>query len=263
MQLEAGCQLLFETIAPSPLILMLKPRSGLGQQVIQADCRFQPQVPVVEYIDSYGNLCQRLIVPEGPLQINATAIADVSDHIDVQPGAAFVPVQAIPDYALQFLLPSRYCQSDLLGDLANQIVAGIEPAYDQVEAIRQWIYTHIEYRYDTSNASTSALETEKMRMGVCRDFVHLGLALCRSLTIPARMVVGYLYQLEPMDMHAWFEAFVGDRWYTFDPTQPQPRGNRMTIAYGRDAADVALATQFGLVNLTEMAVWVNPSDPSI
>ena len=108
MQLEAGCQLLFETIAPSPLILMLKPRSGLGQQVIQADCRFQPQVPVVEYIDSYGNLCQRLIVPEGPLQINATAIADVSDHIDVQPGAAFVPVQAIPDYALQFLLPSRY-----------------------------------------------------------------------------------------------------------------------------------------------------------
>ncbi len=263
MQLEAGCQLLFETIAPSPLVLMLKPRSGLGQQVIQADCRFQPQVPVVEYIDSYGNLCQRLIVPEGPLQISATAIAEVSDHIDVQPGAAFVPVQAIPDYALQFLLPSRYCQSDLLGDLANQIVADIEPAYDQVEAIRQWIYTHIEYRYDTSNASTSALETEKMRMGVCRDFVHLGLALCRSLTIPARMVVGYLYQLEPMDMHAWFEAFVGDRWYTFDPTQPQPRGNRMTIAYGRDAADVALATQFGLVNLTEMAVWVNPSNPPV
>jgi transglutaminase-like putative cysteine protease len=158
---------------------------------------------------------------------------------------------------------SRYCQSDLLGDLANQIVAGIEPAYDQVEAIRQWIYTHIEYRYDTSNASTSALETEKMRTGVCRDFVHLGLALCRSLTIPARMVVGYLYQLEPMDMHAWFEAFVGDRWYTFDPTQPQPRGNRIAIAYGRDAADVALATQFGLVNLTEMAVWVNPSKPFI
>jgi len=260
MRLEAGCQLLFEASEPSPLILMLRPRSGLGQQVIQSDCQFQPQVSAVEYIDSYGNLCQRLIVPEGQMQVRATAIVEASDRIDVQPGAAFVPVQDLPDYAIQFLLPSRYCQADLLGSLANEIVAGIEPAYDQVDAIRHWIHSHIEYRYDTSDASTSAIETEKTRMGVCRDFVHLGIALCRSLTIPARMVVGYLYQLDPMDMHAWFEAFVGDRWYTFDPTQATPRGNRIVIAYGRDAADVALATQFGPLTLTEMKVWINSSN---
>jgi transglutaminase-like putative cysteine protease len=256
MRLNAGCHLLFEAIAPSPLILMLHPRSGSGQQVIQANYRLEPTVAVAEYIDSYGNLCERLITPQGTFQVESTVIVETSDTIDVQSGAAFTPVEELPDYTLQFLLPSRYCQSDLLGNLASEIVTDIESAYDQVEAIRSWIHTHIEYRYDTSNASTSALETVKTRMGVCRDFVHLGIALCRSLTIPTRMVVGYLYQLEPMDLHAWFEAFVGGRWYTFDATQVEPRGNRITIAYGRDAADVALATQFGLLTLTEMKVWI-------
>lgn len=256
MRLNAGCELLFETTEPAPLILMLRSRDGDAQRILQTGLQFEPQVPVVDYIDSYGNLCQRLVTPPGQLRVRSTVTAEVADSIDVQFGAEFVPVQDLPAYTLPFLLPSRYCQSDLMATLANDIVADIEPAYDQVEAIRHWIHTHIEYRYDTSDASTSALETEKNRVGVCRDFVHLGLALCRSLTIPARMVVGYLYELKPMDLHAWFEAYVGDRWYTFDPTQAEPRGDRIIIAYGRDAADVALATQYGPLNLTEMDVWV-------
>ncbi|MGB6014288.1 MAG: transglutaminase family protein [Nodosilinea sp.] len=238
---------------------MLQPRSGAAQQVIHEVCQLEPKTPIADYIDSYGNLCQRLLAPKGQLRIKSTVTVDTADHIDVHSGAAFVPVQDLPDHALQFLLPSRYAQADLLGELASQIVTDLAPGYDQVEAIRHWIHSHIEYRYDTSNASTSAVETEKTRVGVCRDFVHLGLALCRSMTIPARMVVGYLYQLDPMDLHAWFEAFVGDRWYTFDPTQTTPRGNRIAIAYGRDAADVALATQFGPIDLTEMNVWVEPA----
>ncbi|NMF81895.1 transglutaminase family protein [Nodosilinea sp. P-1105] len=256
MRLNAGCELLFETAEPTPLILMLRSRDGDAQRIIQNHLQFDPQVPVIDYADSYGNLCQRLVAPPGQLRVRSTVTADVADSIDVQFGAEFVPVQDLPAYTLPFLLPSRYCQSDLMADLANAIVANIEPAYDQVDAIRHWIHTHIEYRYDTSDASTSALETEKNRVGVCRDFVHLGLTLCRSLAIPARMVVGYLYDLKPMDLHAWFEAYVGDRWYTFDPTQAEPRGNRIIIAYGRDAADVALATQYGPVTLTEMEVWV-------
>jgi transglutaminase-like putative cysteine protease len=260
MRLNAGCYLLFEAIAPSPLILMLRPRSELGQWVVREEYRFEPTIPVVEYVDSYGNLCQRLIAPQGIFQVNTSAIVEASDTLDVHPGAVFVPVQELPDRTLQFLLPSRYCQSDLLSDLANEIVTGIPSAYDQVEAIRNWIHTHIEYRYETSNTSTSAVETVETRVGVCRDFVHLGIALCRSLTIPARMVVGYLYQLEPMDLHAWFEAFVGGRWYAFDATQSEPRGNRIAIAYGRDAADVALATQFGPLTLTEMKVWVHADE---
>jgi transglutaminase-like putative cysteine protease len=260
MRLQAGCQLLFEASAPAPLILMLKPRSGFGQSVIREECRFEPNVSVIEYVDIYGNLCQRLIAPSGLLRVETSAVVETADQIDVQPGAAFSLIQDLPDYTIQFLLPSRYCQSDLLADLASTIVEGVSSAYDQVEAIRTWIHTNIEYRYETSDASTSAIETAKTKVGVCRDLTHLGIALCRSLTIPTRMVVGYLYQLEPMDLHAWFEAFVGNRWYTFDPTQPKPRGNRIAIAYGRDAADVALASQFGPVNLTEMKVWVNASD---
>ena len=256
MRLNAGCHLLFEAIAPFPLILMLRPRSGLGQRVVREESCFDPDVAMTQYSDHYGNLCQRFMVPQGIFRVDTTATVDTADSIDVNPGAEFVLVQDLPDYALQFLLPSRYCQSDMLGMLANEIVADCPPGYQQVEAIRSWIHTHIEYHYDTSNASTSALETVQTRTGVCRDFVHLGIALCRSLTIPARIVAGYLYQLEPMDLHAWFEAYVGDRWYTFDATQTEPRGNRITIAYGRDAADVALATQFGLLTLTEMKVWI-------
>ena len=154
-------------------------------------------------------------------------------------------------------MPSRYCQSDRLGDLAGEIAANAATGYDQVAAICRWIQTNIEYAYGTSNASTSAIDTAEQRIGVCRDFAHLGIALCRSLNIPARMVVGYLYKLDPMDLHAWLEAFVGDRWYTFDATQHEPRGNRIAIAYGRDAADVALSTQFGPLKLIEMKVWVD------
>ncbi len=261
MRLDAGCQLVFEASAPTPLILMLRPRSGAGQWVAREEYVLQPSLPIVEYTDSYGNLCQRLVAPQGSFRVQATACVETADQIDVQAGATFVPVQDLPEATLQFLLPSRYCQSDQLGDLAQKLVMEAAPGYDQVEAIRSWIQTQIEYRYGSSDASTSAVETAQTQVGVCRDFAHLGIALCRSLNIPARMVVGYLYQLEPMDLHAWFEAFVGSRWYTFDATQAEPRGNRITIAYGRDAADVALATQFGPQQLTEMQVWVKPSPP--
>jgi transglutaminase-like putative cysteine protease len=257
MQLNAGCQLLFEASAPTPVILMLRPRSGYGQWVTREEYQLEPTVSVTEFTDTYGNLCQRLIVPQGAFRVYTTAAVETADAIDVTPGAPYVPVEDLPDAVLQFLLPSRYCPSDQLYDLASKIVADQTPGYDQVEAIRHWIQTHIEYRYGTSNASTSALDTANTRVGVCRDFAHLGISLCRSLNIPARMVVGYLYQLDPMDLHAWFEAYVGDRWYTFDATQPAPRGNRIAIAYGRDAADVALVTQFGPLTLKQMSVWVD------
>ena len=256
MRLSAGCELAFEASVPTPIIFMLRPRSGFGQWIVSETYALTPTVPVVEYTDSYGNLCQRLVVPPGQFQVKFTASVETAAAIDTQPGAPYVPVETLPETTLQFLLPSRYCQSDQLGQMAIDITDKANPGYDQVEAIRSWIHDHIHYQYGTSDASTSALDTAKSRNGVCRDFTHLGIALCRSLNIPARMVVGYLYQLEPMDLHAWFEAYVGDRWYTFDATQDQPRGNRIMIAYGRDAADVALSTQFGAMQLLEMRVWV-------
>jgi transglutaminase-like putative cysteine protease len=264
MRLEAGCQIQFEATAPTPVVLMLRPRSGAGQWVVKEEYLLTPNLPVTEYTDGYGNLCQRLLVNPGPFQVKSTAVVETADKIDVQPGAPYLLVQSLPDDVLQFLLPSRYCPADLMAQQALELAGDSNPGYDQVEAIRSWIQTHIEYAYGTSNASTWAPDTFEQRVGVCRDFAHLGIALCRSLNIPARMVVGYLYELDPMDLHAWFEAYLGSseagettgQWYTFDATQPQPRGNRVAIAYGRDAADVALATQFGPMQLLNMQVWV-------
>lgn len=258
MRLEAQTHILFESPAPTPMALMLRPRSGYGQWVRSEEYVLEPHVPVVEYTDGFGNVCQRLMTPPGSLRVRTSVCVETADIIDVAPGAPFMPAQDLPDGVLQFLLPSRYCQSDAtqIGDLAQAIIAGKAPGYDQVEAIRTWIQSNVEYRYGTSDASTSAADTAESRIGVCRDFAHLGLALSRSLLIPARMVVGYLHELDPMDLHAWFEAFVGGRWYTFDATQKEPRGNRIAIAYGRDAADVALATNYGPLQIVKMKVTV-------
>jgi transglutaminase-like putative cysteine protease len=256
MRLDAGCEIVFDVTAPTPIILMLRPRSGNGQWIFAESYDFSQQVEISEYVDNNGNLCQRLIAPVGRFVITANAKAVAAEIIDVEPGAPLTLVQDLPDYALQFLLPSRYCQADFLGDLALQIVGEAKPGYDQVEALRLWIHKNIQYQYGTSNASTSAIDTVETKQGVCRDFAHLGIALCRSLEIPARMVVGYLYELEPMDLHAWFEAYVGGRWYTFDATQDTPRGGRITVASGRDAVDVAFATVYGQADLLEMKVRV-------
>ena len=257
MRLSAGCRVVFEVSEPTTFVLMLRPRSGAGQWVRVESYDLSPAVPVLEYVDGYGNLCQRLVAPAGQLVVSATASVETAGEIDVAPGAPFTAPSDLPADVLQFLLPSRYCQSDLLGDLAREIVGEAAPGYDQAEAIRAWIHGNVEYRYGASDPSTSARDTAAQRAGVCRDFTHLGMALCRALTIPARMVVGYLHELEPMDLHAWFEAFAGGRWYTFDATQAEAKGGRIVIAYGRDAADVALATQFGPATLTYLGAWVD------
>lgn len=258
MRLSAGCELVLEVDEPGPisLILMLRPSSSSTQWITEERHSLAPRVPVHEYVDSFGNLCQCVRAPAGRFVIRTEITAETSPTLDVSPGAPLELVADLPDNTFPFLLPSRYCPSDLMGDLARQIAHGYTFGYDQAEAIRAWIHQNIEYRYGSSNASTSALETAKDRSGVCRDFAHLGVALCRSLTMPARMVVGYLNELKPMDLHAWFDVFVGGRWYTFDATQPEPRGGRIAIAYGRDAADVAMVTQFGSSALTQMWVWV-------
>ena len=256
MKLSICCQLDYEIEYQTPLILMLRPRSGTGQWIIKEEYLLEPSVPVTEYTDLYGNLCQRVFTPQGKFSIRNSAIVEVADQIDVDFSANYVPVQELPDDSLIYLLPSRYCESDKLGNLAASIVAHVETGYEQVEAIRKWINENIRYEYGHSNASTSAQDTSQSRIGVCRDFSHLGVALCRSMNIPARFVVGYLYELKPMDLHAWFEAYLGGRWYAFDATQTEPRGNRVVLAYGRDAADVALATQFGSMELQTMFVSV-------
>lgn len=257
MHLNASCEMTLNAQAPTPIIAMLRPRSGHGQWVESEHYRLEPRVPVVEYIDVFGNLCQRLVAPKGAFHVHVSASVETADHITVAPGVPLTAIEELPEVVLQFLLPSRYCPSDKLGEQARSAAGKAQPGYDQVEAIRAFIQRNIEYRYGASDGSTSALETLRDRAGVCRDFAHLGISFCRALRIPARMVVGFLYKLDPMDMHAWFEAFVGGRWYTFDATQPEPRGGRITVAYGRDAADVALFTEYGPIEVKNMKVAVD------
>lgn len=263
MKLTAGCELQFDVQDDTPLMLMLRPRSGAGQWIISETYELEPEVPVTEFTDLYGNLCQRLIAPSGQFRIRTQAVAQTDDSIATNPGAPLTLVQDLPDDVLHFLLPSRYCPSDYLviSKQAATIVENTAPGYDQAEAIRAWINANIRYEYGTSDATTSGADTLYNKVGVCRDFTHLGISLCRSLSIPARMVVGYLHELDPMDLHAWFEAYINGVWYTFDATQTEPKGNRITVAYGRDAADVAFMTQFGPMTMNTMEVWVNIDEP--
>lgn len=245
MWLRTSCDLTFEITVPTPFILMLRPRSRGQQWIAREEYNLQPSVPVFEYTDGYGNLCQRLIAPPGSFSIHTAAEVMTADQVDHAPGAPFVEVQELPDDVLSYLLPSRYCESDRFGMMAGEITAGQQLGYDQVAAIESWVRNTITYEPLSSHIQVSAVDVNMRQSGVCRDLAHLGISLCRSLSIPARLVVGYLHDLEPMDMHAWFEAYVGGRWYTFDATQGHKKGGYVAIGYGRDAADVAVYNQFG------------------
>ncbi|MDF1553372.1 MAG: transglutaminase family protein [Deferrisomatales bacterium] len=245
MWLRATCNLDFQMGTWTPLVLMLRPRSGAQQWVARESYMLSPSVPVAEYTDIYGNLCQRLVAPVGGFSIHTAAEVMTADAVDTAPGACFIEIQNLPEAVLAYLLPSRYCESDRFGEMARDIVAGAQPGYDQVACIDRWVRSAVRYTPGSSNVPISAIEVHARCEGVCRDLAHLGIALCRSISIPARLVVGYLYGLSPMDLHAWFEAYVGGRWYTFDPTQGEIRGGRVALAYGRDAADVSVFHQFG------------------
>ncbi|MGD8956293.1 MAG: transglutaminase family protein [Chromatiaceae bacterium] len=261
MWLRTRCSLAFDITIPVPFILMLRPRSGTQQWIAREEYRLTPSVPVVEFTDAYGNLCQRLVAFPGSFEIYTSAEVMTADYVDKAPGAPFVEVQNLPDSVLSYLLPSRYCESDRFHQMATEITAGYLPGYDQVSAIVAWLQSTVEYRPGSSDTLVSATEVNYRRFGVCRDLAHLGIALCRSLSIPARMVVGFLLDLEPMDQHAWFEAFIGGRWYTFDATQQTLKGGYVAVGYGRDAADVAVYNQFGpSVSPTMQTVNVERTD---
>lgn len=245
MWLRISCYLEFDLEVPTPLILMLRPRSGMQQWVAREEYKISPMVSVVEHTDAYGNLCQRLIAPPGNFSIHTTADVHTADLVNTNPGAPFIKIQNLPDSVLGYLLPSRYCESDRFNELAISVSGHATPGYNQVVAIENWLRDTISYIPGSSDFPISATEVNDRQSGVCRDLAHLGIALCRSISIPARMVVGYLHNLKPMDMHAWFEAYVGGRWYTFDATQTGPKGGYVSIGYGSDAADVALFNQFG------------------
>jgi transglutaminase-like putative cysteine protease len=256
MRLRARNTIHLDCEQDCPLVAILRPRSGEAQWVVAERYEVKPWVPASEYIDGFGNLCQRFTVPQGEALIQVETEVEVPAQVDVDPRAPFTPIDQLPSDTLVYLLQSRYCPSDKTEQQAREVARGCAPGYPQVERICGWIRENIEYSYGVSDGTTCALDTLAHRAGVCRDFAHVAVTLCRSLLIPARVVVGYLHELDPMDMHAWFEAFIGGRWYAFDATQEAPRGGRIVVAHGRDIADVAFLSNYGPLEITQMDVVV-------
>jgi transglutaminase-like putative cysteine protease len=263
MWIHASCAIRFDVTVPTPMVLMLRPRSGPGQWVAREDYRLSPPVQVIEVADGFGNLCQRLVAPVGKFAVYTSAEVMIAEQSPAPKDAGFVEVPNLPHHVLGYLLPSRYCESDRFNDLATEIVGNSQPGCGQVNAITQWVSESIRYSPGSSTYPVSAVEVNQRGEGVCRDLAQLAIALCRALCIPARLVVGYLHGLDPMDIHAWFEAFVGGNWYTFDPTMRDTYGARIAIAHGRDAADVAIYNQYGPLLLPDdMTVIVEEGGPS-
>ena len=260
--LHASCTLAFDVGAPTPMVFMLRPRSGLGQWVAREEYRLSPAVAVEEITDGFGNLCQRLVAPVGEFSVYTAADVMLAGPAEMPADIPYVAVPDLPHDVLIYLLPSRYCESDRFGVMAAEIVQGCPPGYAQVSAITQWVRENIINMPLSSTFPVSATEVNARGEGVCRDLAQMGIALCRALCIPARLVVGYLHELEPMDIHAWFEAYVGGQWYTFDPAVAEGNHARIAIARGRDATDVAIYNQYGPLLLpSAMSVTVDSRPP--
>jgi len=221
-----------------------------------------PDGACTSYRDGYGNLCDRLLLAEGHNSARYEATLEVSDGVDeVDHHAAQVPVEALPDETLVFLLPSRFCLSDVLYDKAWELFGDTPTGWARVQAVCDWVHRHVTYTSGSTDPLTTATDVVASGVGVCRDYAHVGVTFCRSLNVPARYVSGYLPNIgasvpeDPMDFCSWFEAYLGDRWWAFDPRNNEPRVGRVVIGRGRDAADVAMVTTFGAPVLQEMKVW--------
>lgn len=244
-----GCHLESIATAPATLLYNFRARANAAQRIRWEKVTVNPAMPTELVVtEADQNRFDRLKVYHNQtLVIDYEAEVEVThqllnpDHLRKISPAQLGPAE------LPFLLPSRYCQSDLLGRFAWQKFGQIVAPYDQVLAVTDWIYENIEYLPGSTTSATSAYDTVTQCAGVCRDFAHLGVALCRALTIPARYFTGYAYRLDPPDFHACLEVFIGGRWVLFDPTRLAPRNGLVSIGAGRDAADVSVCTAFGMV----------------
>ncbi len=268
MHLRLGFDLRFELPCPVAIIAMLHVHPFLDANLLQPDTlRTEPGLPVPQYIDSFGNRCSRLYAPAGPLRLFNTTEIVVPDFEDLAGvDAPEVPVQDLPDYVLQFLLNSRYCEVDRLSAVALELFGGMTPGWSRVQAVIGYVHRIVQFGYGFARPTKTALDVFTERTGVCRDFQHLAITLCRALNIPARYATGYLGDFgvplsdSPMDFSAWFEVYLGDRWWTCDARHNRPRLGRVLMATGRDASDVALTTSFGIASLKHFAVisdWVD------
>lgn len=253
MKLRVGFELVYDCPAPTPMILTLTSHFSHSDAALTADLLItDPPVPITPYRDGFGNLCSRLVAPAGRITLSTSALFNVSDRPEIRPSAGGQhEIADLPEECLVFLLGSRYCETDLLSNLAWSLFERSPFGADRVQAICDYVHQHIAFGYEHARPTKTATQVQEERVGVCRDFTHLAITLCRAMNIPARYCTGYISDIGDsppygaMDFAAWFEAYVGGTWQIFDPRNNRPRIGRVLIARGRDAADVAISNTFG------------------
>jgi transglutaminase-like putative cysteine protease len=262
MLIKAGFEIIYDCPQPTPMLLTLSPHaSRLPDLAAPQRVDFAPFVASRSYHDGFGNFCTRIVAPSGQLVISSDfTIRDTGMPDPVVPNAARNPVEELPDEMLVYLLASRYCDTERLSEMAWSQFGHLTPDWNLVQAICDFTHQHITFGYEHARATRTASEAFTERHGVCRDYAHLAITLCRCLNIPARYCTGYLSDIGepppygPMDFAAWFEVWLGDRWHTFDARNNTPRIGRILMARGRDATDVAIATTFGPCTLSGFRV---------
>jgi transglutaminase-like putative cysteine protease len=262
MQIRVGYELVYECPQPTPMILTLNIHHTRASDIVFPDqLKTDPAVPLAAYRDSFGNWCTRIVAPEGRIRLSSSAvIRDGGAPDPVIAGAQQHPVQDLPEETLLFLLGSRYCETDRLSQTAWNLFGHAALGWGRVQAICDFVHNHIAFGYEHARPTKTAFDAFQERAGVCRDYAHLAIAFCRCMNIPARYCAGYLGDIgipppyAPMDFAGWMEVYLGGAWHVFDPRNNEPRIGRVLIARGRDAADVAISSAFGLTVLVSFRV---------
>jgi transglutaminase-like putative cysteine protease len=251
----------FDIPAPVAMVALLNVHPSRSRDLLEPDeMQTEPRLEITHYIDSFGNRCARFVAPQGPLRLfNSTLIQDSGVPDEFNWMARESAVGDLPNEMLSFLLNSRYCEVDRFSTIALELFGHIQPGWGRVQAICNWVNNKVMFNYQQARPTKTALDVFTERVGVCRDFQHLAITFCRALNIPARYATGYLGDIGvperlPMDFSAWFEAYLGGRWWAFDARNNQPRIGRVLMATGRDAADVAMTTSFGQADLRSFFV---------
>jgi transglutaminase-like putative cysteine protease len=263
MLIHAGFEIALRCERPTPLIGLLSVHpSRLEDLRSPNELSFDREMRWTTSRDAFGNITSRMLAPEGVLTLRSEVQLEDSGQLDGRPGdPGVLPIDQLPDDVMQFLSGSRYCETDKLSPLAWSLFGDMPAGIARVDAIVEYVHDRIRFGYEHASATRSAWEAHQERRGVCRDFVHLAVAFCRCLNMPARYCSGYLGDIGvppsdiPMDFTAWMEVYLGDRWFVFDPRHAARRVGRILMARGRDAADVALYTTFGPSELTYFRVF--------
>lgn len=265
MQIKVGYELIYTCPQPTPMLLLLNVHYTRASDILIPDhIVTSPAVPITAYRDAFGNWCSRIVAPPGEICISSNALIRDSGLTDpVNLNAYQHAVEELPSETLVYLLGSRYCETDRLSEIAWGLFGNTPMGWQRVQAICDYVHNHISFGYQHARVTKTALEAYNEGAGVCRDYTHLAIAFCRCMNIPARYCTGYLgdigvpYSPNPMDFSAWFEAYLGGRWYTFDPRNNIPRIGHILIAQGRDATDVPISNVFGPNTLKSFKVWTD------